>query len=191
MKLSLICAVSVLLVASVAFADSIQDPKIIIQGVSGSAPTQLNGCPTQGCTHVGTTFTFGVPANGKGKLYFTNTSGQNWSTLALFETGVAASDISCIQNLFLSCTVKTLASGAVEILLSGVNGTHNPLTGILNGQSFSIGFGCLNGSCWPGGLDFTARANATVPEPATVALMLTGLGAIVTRRKKWNNRVSS
>lgn len=193
MKLSVACVFSLLLVASVAaFADSIQDPKIIIRGVSGgSAPTLLNGCPAQGCTHVGTTFTFGVPDSGKGTLYFTNASGQNWTSLALFETGVAASDISCIQNLFLSCSVKTLASGAVEILLSGIKGTTNPMTGILNGQSFSINFGCVNGSCWPGGLDFTARANATVPEPATVALMLTGLGAIVTRRRKWNNRVSS
>ncbi len=184
-----VCVVVVLLVvaSAAAFGDSVQDPTIIIRGVSGSAPTPA----CSACTQVGMNFSFGVPASGKGALFFTNSSGQNWTSLALIEKGVPASAISCTQNLFLSCTTKTLSNGAVEILLAGVKG-ENPMKGILNGQSFSIRFGCLNGSCWPGGLDFTAHANATaVPEPGTVALMVTGLGAIVSRRRQWKRRLNS
>ena len=53
-------------------------------------------------------------------LFFTNTSGKNWTSLSLIETGVPAADISCTQSLFLSCTTETLKNGSVEILLSGV-----------------------------------------------------------------------
>ncbi|MFZ0798873.1 MAG: PEP-CTERM sorting domain-containing protein, partial [Terriglobales bacterium] len=64
--------------------------------------------------------------------------------------------------------------------------------GILNGQSFSITFSCVNKSCWPGGLNFNGRANvSSVPEPGTIALMITGLGALVSRRKTWKNRWNS
>ena len=195
MRLPQVCLAAFLLVVSVAtFGDTISDPKIIIHGVNGgNAP--FGTCPPEGCTHVGTHFNFSVPDHGSGTLFFTNTSGQNWTSLALIENKVPAADITCVQNLFLSCTEKTLKNGSVEILLSGVNGTHNPQTGILNGQSFAISFVCVqqNGgkSCWPGGLNFTAGANGTIPEPGTVALMVTGLGAIVSRRKKWKNRFNS
>ncbi len=194
MKLSQVCVVVLLLVAAsvAAFGDSVQDPKIIIRGVSGTSAPTFTGCPAQGCTKVGMTFSFGVPASGKGALFFTNASGQNWTSLALIEKGVPASAVSCVQNLFLSCTTRTLSNGAVEILLSGVKGAYNPLKGILNGQSFSIRFACVDKSCWPGGLDFIAHANvAAIPEPGTVALMITGLGAIVSRRKAWKSRFNS
>ena len=192
MKLSRLCLVILFIaVVSIAvLADTVQDPTIIIRGVSGSAPTLLKGCPAQGCTQVGMNFSFGVPESGKGTLFFTNASGQNWTSLALIEKGVPASAISCVQNLFLSCTTRTLRNGAVEIFLSGIKG-DNPIKGILSGQSFSIGFAC-SGGCWPGGLDFTAHANvAAVPEPGTMALVITGLGAIVSRRKKWKSMLNS
>jgi hypothetical protein len=195
MKISQVCAVALLLaVGSVmAFADTINDPKIVIHGVSGSNSNVVR-CPTQGCTDVGTSFTFSTPAHGSGTLFFTNTSGQNWTSLTLIETGEPASAISCVQTLFQSCTTKTLQNGSVEILLSGVVGNHqsqNARTGIANGQSFDIQFLCVSKSCWPGGLQFTGHANATVPEPGTVALMVTGLGAMFSRRKVWKNRFKS
>jgi hypothetical protein len=87
----------------------------------------------------------------------------------------------------LSCTIRTLENGAVEILLSGVKG-NNPRNGIANGASFSIKLACVDRSCWPGGLSFTAHAGVgTAPEPGTIALVMTGLGAIVSRRKRWKS----
>jgi len=188
MKISRICACALLLVLGslMAFADGIKDPKIIIQGVnSGGTPL---GCPPQGCQNVGVNFSFNIPNSGKGFLFFTNASGKNWTSLTLIEKGVPANAISCAQTLFLSCSTKTLKDGSVEILLSGIKGGQNARKGILNGQSFEIGFACVNGDCWPGGLGVGAHAG-TVPEPGTVALMVTGLGAIVSRRKLWKSRL--
>jgi hypothetical protein len=184
MKISQICALVLVVVvgSALAFADSIDDPQIIIHGVSGTIP-----CGRHQCEGVGLNFSFQIPKSGKGFLYFTNESGKNWTSLALIENGVPAADISCVQTLFLSCTTKTLKNGSVEILLAGVNhGSDNPRNGILNGQSFAIGFAC-NPGCWPGGATVTGHAGAA-PEPGTVALMVTGLGAMFSRRKSWRTR---
>jgi len=182
MKISRISMLVLLLLlcGALAFADGIQDPKIVIRGVNGGgAPNLLSSCPPGGCTNVGMDFEFSAPRSGHGNLFFTNASGKNWTSLKLIETGVPAAAISCAQNLFLSCTITTLESGAVQILLSGVKG-DNPKIGIPSGSSFAIGFNCVDGNCWPGGLGFTAHASAA-PEPGTI-----GLGAIVSRRKRWN-----
>jgi len=188
MKMNRIFALVVLVLCSVAaLADGIKDPKIIIRGVAGGGAIANAQCPPNGCTNVGINFTFSVPEKGQGhQLFFTNASGKNWTSLTLIENGVPASDISCAQNLFLSCSVKTLENGSVEIILSGTaNHTPlNPKTGIPAGSSFLIGFGCVQGNCWPHGLEFTAHAG-TVPEPGTIALLATGVGALVTRRKRW------
>jgi hypothetical protein len=79
-----------------------------------------------------------------------------------------------------------LKDGSVKIILSGIKDGQNPRQGILKGQSFSISFACVQGNCWPGGLSVGAHAG-TVPEPGTVALMVTGLGAIYSRRKRWKS----
>jgi len=190
MKISQIFAVLMFLVVGsvMAFADGINDPQVIIHGAG--ANTGL-GCPVRSCTDVGLNFSFKVPESGTGTLFFTNTSGQNWTSLALIEKGEPAADIKCHSNLFGSCTIETLKSGAVEILLSTGN-AKNPNSGIKNGQSFAITFACVKQSCWPGGLQFGGHANgSTVPEPGTIALMVTGLGALVSRRKVCRNRWNS
>jgi len=171
----------VLIGSVVAFADGINDPKIIIHGVNGGNWT----CPPQGCTNVGMNFKFDVPKKGGGLLFFTNTSGKNWTSLKLIEKGVPAIDISCKTNLFASCSTKTLKNGSVEILLSGLKG-GNGRNGIPAGSSFAIQFARGGDTRWPGGLSFTAHAGVgTVPEPGTIALMLTGVGGIFWRRKVW------
>jgi hypothetical protein len=193
MKISRLCLLLVLSLfcTGLAFADGIQDPKIIIHGVSGAgSPDKLGHCPPAGCTGVGMNFEFSVPERGKGTLFFTNESGKNWTSLKLIETGVPAEAVSCGQSLFLSCTVTTLRDGSVEILLSGVHGGKTPRNGILNGQSFAITFGCVEGTCWPGGLTFQGHAGAA-PEPGTIALMVTGVGAILSRRKRWKKELKA
>jgi hypothetical protein len=196
MKISQIFAILMLLVVGsvMAFADGINDPQIIIHGAGSS-----NVCPVGGCKGItGLTFSFTIPAGGSGSLFFTNNSGQNWTSLALVEQcpngvcAVPAVDIKCHSSLFHSCTVETLKNGDVEILLQ-VSNSENPNTGIKNGQNFAISFACVAKSCWPGGVNFGAGANGAspVPEPGTIALMVTGLGALVSRRKKWKNRWNS
>ncbi len=167
--------VALLLVVTVlsciaAFANSIPDPRIIIKDpVCGST-----------CTSVGTHFTFGSPAGGSGTLFFTNASGVSWQNLLLTESGVPASAISCFApHTFMTCNVST-SNGVTTILLSGVG---PGFSGIALGHNFEISFGK-----WPAaGVDFKAIAN--VPEPATLVLFFTGMGALITRRKKLLARV--
>jgi len=157
------------------FANSVPDPKVIIND-----PT----C-TGSCTPVGTSFSFGTPASGSGTLLFQNNSGVSWSSLRLTEFGVPANAITCATNAFLSCALGTLGNGKTFMFLSGLDPSH---TGIPTGHAFQITFQCLQG-CWPGNLEFNGIANlrsATVPEPATVGLVLLGLGGIA--RRKWLQR---
>ena len=190
MKIAQVCALALLVVlgSAVAFADGIHDPRVIVGGGGG-------GGACEQCQGVGLNFSFTVPDNGTGTLFFTNESGKNWTSLKLIETGVPAADISCHSFLFESCKAETLKNGSVEILLSGVTrGGGGPLwkdRGIPNGTNFSIQFSCVGKSCWPAGLQFNAHASArvaTTPEPETVGLMVTGLVGIFSRRKYWRNR---
>jgi hypothetical protein len=157
--------------AGLARADSIADPTIIIRDPA---------CPGT-CVSVGTTFTFGTPQSGTGTLFFTNASGVDWFNLKLVEAGVPSNAITCITDAFANCSLSTV-NGITTIFLSGIN---TNFAGIPSGHNFSIVFGCASGKCdpWPGDLDFTGTAN--VPEPTSVALMVTGLGALVSKRKFW------
>jgi hypothetical protein len=192
MKISKFFALLLLLIvgSTLAFADGIQDPKVIIKGAGGGNATD-GKC--EQCVAVGFNFSFTIPESGSGSLFFTNESGKTWNSLKLIETGVPAADVSCHSSLFASCSVTTLENGSVEILLTDHgNGRLNKGKGIQNGQNFQIQFACVKGSCWPGGITVTGRgASGTIPEPATLGLMVTGLGAIFSRRKVWKNRFNS
>ena len=148
------------------------DPSVIIRDPLG--------CPSNACIPItGLTFNFQVPTAGFGLLHFLNLSGVNWSSLILTETGVAAPNVTCTSDVF-SCSIVAFGQNGAKIILTATGGA---LTGIPNGNSFEVILGCVNSNCWPGGLQFNAAANA-VPEPATMALMLTGVAALVTRRRK-------
>jgi PEP-CTERM motif-containing protein len=160
------------------FANSVPDPKVIINDPTCSGS----------CTPVGKNFAFSTPASGSGTVFFQNNSGLSWFSLRLTETGVPANAVSCFTNAFLSCALGTLANGKTFMFLSGLDATH---TGIPTGHFFQITFQCQEG-CWPGDLGFNGTANlrtAAVPEPATLGLVLMGLGGIA--RRKWMQRLSA
>jgi hypothetical protein len=169
---ALVVPLVVLVCAAFAFANSTPlDPIIKIKD-----PTCNN------CTFVqGTKFTFSTPVSGIGALTFNNASGIDWTSLRLIEFGVPAGAITCITDVFLSCNATSGPNGSTIILLSGLG---PGFAGITSGLNFSIQFECSSG-CWPGNLPF--RATANVPEPGTMALVLTGLAGVVTRRK-WLRR---
>ena len=159
--------------ALAAHADSINDPRIIVRDPVG--------CPSNACVTLGLgqlTFSFNVPSAGFGALHFLNSTGVAFNSLILTETGVAAANISCSAPGVFSCALVALGTSGAKIVLTA---TGN-FTGIPNGNSFEILLSCVNSNCWPGGMNVDAAANA-VPEPATMALMLTGLGVLFTCRK--------
>lgn len=167
MKSRCVVFVLALVLSSVAaFANSNADPRIIIK----------DPLCTGTCTPVGTHFTFTSPASGTGTLFFSNTSGLNWTSLKLVESAVPFNLISCSSpNAFVHCSVTTTA-GVTTIFLSGLAPGFN---GIPAGHNFSMSF-----VTWPkGGVSFTAVAGTSVPEPASIAFFLTGLAGIATRRK--------
>ena len=188
MKISRICALVLLVVvgSAVAFADSINDPKVIINGsVTGTPCGNHHNCRDIANLN----FNFKIPPSGNGILYFTNETGQNWTSLSLVlnPKGLNMSDFSCGSELFQSCKVQTLKDGDIRIQFTGVIGGKWPADGIPNGTSFFVRLEC-SPSCWPSG-SIGVHANnpngTGAPEPTTMALMMTGAGMIFSRRKFW------
>lgn len=161
-----VCILALLFASAAAFANSVPDPRIIVK----------DPVCTGTCTPVGTHFTFNSPNSGTGTLFFSNTSGLNWTSLKLVESGIPADAITCSSpNAFIHCNVSTVG-GITTIFLFGVGGSF---LGIPSGHNFSIDF-----DLWPrGGLSFTATAGTSVPEPTTLAFFLTGVVGLATRRR--------
>jgi hypothetical protein len=168
-KLFALLVVAVLSVAS-ARANNV-DPKIIVRDPVG--------CPSGSCVPItGLTFSFSVPSAGMGVLHFLNASGVTWTSLVFTETGVPPVNISCSSDVF-SCSLVAFGQTGARMILTAGN-----LGGIAAGHSFEIILGCKDCPNWPPGLEFDAVANNAVPEPGTMALLLTGVGALIARRRK-------
>jgi hypothetical protein len=177
-------------VSAMAFADGIKDPTVIVKGLGGNGFLSGDGCQYTCASFI---FNFSTPSQEPGTLDFTNATNVTWTSLTLVERGnsVPLADITCFtSSMFTNCTRALTGHGPgghPELIFSGG-------TGIAPGANFAIGFGCdkKTGACWPGGVSFGGYANKpngiSTPEPGTLALMVTGVGALVSRRKQWKNR---
>jgi hypothetical protein len=158
--------------AGLASANSIGDPGIIVKGGTGS-------------TQVGLVFpAFNVPSSGGGTFIFLNISGVVMKTLTFtfmpggptgstqFMCGNAAPNPQFPIPFFSSCNFLQTGSGpGSKAVVTFFGGAGIPIRGDFAVQIFG----------WtPGG---SIQGVANVPEPATMSLMLLGLGAAGLRRK--------
>ena len=166
-----------------AWADTVPiDPQIIIVGRGD--PTPIFGLtfpvPFGSCAGTGLESEFCFEG--------INFSGVDWTNLALMITppdpSTAIGALSCSSDLFALNNCSGMVGGPGETLfvlfLQGT-GPGIPTEPIDFDPPFAIGF-----SLFPTGTTVSAAAN--VPEPGTMALFLTGVGALVARRRLRNGR---
>jgi hypothetical protein len=170
--------VGMIVCAGVARADSINNLELSVDG--------LSGCPADSfCFHwdpSASAIGFTLP-NSDGTYQSYNVSvGANLDITSLkLLISVTGLDISCASNIFVNCAVTTPYPDTTVVSLSGGRITPN--------QYFSLDFGCASGSCsWPGGTSGIAVWGTNVPEPGSMALILTGIGAIAAQRALWKTR---
>ncbi len=138
----------------------------------------IKGDPTDPTIVPGTSFGFGADGSGGGDFSFQNESGQNWLQLtvtALLSSSSVA--ITCGPGPFDTCTISNHAAtgGFLYDIVFGPVASG----GITNGEIFSIdlnnsGTDPSGSGSWPANQDFGAQANATVPEPSAVLLVVAG-----------------
>jgi hypothetical protein len=87
----------------------------------------------------------------------------------------AGLDITCASNIFSTCSVENQLRSTV-VVFSG--GTIHP------NQHFLFDFGCaaMTPCSWPTEQQVFTRTITNVPEPGTMALLLTGVAAPLVRR---------
>lgn len=159
------------LAASPAWATTLTDPQIIVNDPDCTVAADIFTLQ----------FTFTTNSLGKGLFCFKNETGVNITTfqfIALEPPGTTfPNDFVCGGNAFINCTFQQ-SGGNIIINFFGLGGTF---LGIPAGHEFTINLNSDLGG-WVPDSTFTARANL-VPEPGTIALLLTGAGALGTRRR--------
>lgn len=151
-----------------------------------------------------------APIDGGGTLSYCNNTGVDWTKLTIaISTTAPVSDIICPSAspndpfntaglAFSTCQILPNGPqpGIIYVRLFGVIAPDpsfpgdNGFLGVPNGEQFTIHLNCEEGDefCvpWPAGTFMVAAANnnfPTVPEPASLALLGSGLVAGIIQRK--------
>jgi hypothetical protein len=153
------------------------------------------------------------PINGGGSFSFCNNTGQSWTNLVIAihtDPSITQQDVTCPgynpqtdpNNMaglaFSTCVIYNPSPGNLDIVLEGVldfAGMPPVFPGIPNGDEFTIDFNCDKGECvgpqdWPTDTVAEGFPNynltdplPTVPEPASILLLGSGL-VMAWKRKK-------
>lgn len=195
----LLAAVLVSLAAVTVHADSIPGDGTILVG-RGSDPSQSIGCSK-------TVFKIKLNGHGGGITNCINTSGVDWVGLDIFAVIPIDQVVTCIKidALFSNCISQSLDgfgnSGKKEVeirLFGGAVITTGSASDVCTANPIptSCFFINLNDASSPitdasggwfglsGAQDGTIEVHAITPEPATLLLLLTGVGALSFRRRR-------
>lgn len=143
----------------------------------------LSACPTAGCfiwDPNASAIGFNVSSTGATLAATLQLSTRNGIGLSITEFKIfipaTGLNVSCASDIFSTCSVENQLHSTV-IVFSG--GTIYP------NQHFLFDFGCTaTTSCaWPTEQEVFARSITNVPEPGTIALLLTGVAAALVRRR--------
>lgn len=134
--------------------------------------------PTGSFTRVGLMFGFTSNASGGGVFDFTNASGVTFEFLEInVPAPMPPGRITCGGNAFIQCFRESRPDGG----FATIDFFGGP--GIANGGGFSIDLGTTG---WTPNADFAVSAsgpNQPTPEPGTLTLVASGVGALWLRRK--------
>ncbi len=177
LKRLLVVAACVLALAGMSFADSLNDPKIIVGG-GGNTPIldqiTITGNTFSVFSSTGTTPPCTVNGQSDPTCEVTNGNNYTWTTLS-FLISPTQGNLSCDGGFFFAgCSVNN-DLGIVSFF--ACNGQFCD-SGITPGGTFIFeaqGFLPNTG--------FGGTANS-VPEPASLVLLLTGAGALFVRRRR-------
>jgi hypothetical protein len=143
----------------------------------------LSNCPSSGCFNwdpSASAIGFNLSSSGGTlaaslQLSARNGIGLNITEFKIFipATGL---DITCASNIFSTCAVENQLRSTVVVFSGGT---------IYPNQHFLFDFGCAATTpcSWPTEQEVFARTITNVPEPGTMALLLTGVAAILVRRR--------